>query len=291
LAKFVGNVTTNASVDVGGLKFSTYWDQLTPENAGKWGSVQATATSAFNWTTLDAIYDYTQKNNIIFKEHAFIWGSQQPGGTLTVSHVKNWMKAFCARYPNTKLIDVVNEPPPHTTPTYVNNIGGGTDTSWQWIINAFTWAREACPNAILILNDYNNIEYTSDATNFVNIANKVKAAGAPIDAIGAQAHGLDDGQVTFETAKGLLESLNVITGLPVYITELDISSTDDETQLKLYQQYMPLFRETSYVKGVTIWGWIYGSTWAQSPYSGLVKSGKSRPAMNYLMDYLGRPAP
>ena len=182
LAKFVGNVTTNDSADIGGLKFSTYWDQLTPENAGKWGSVQATASSAFNWTTLDAIYDYTQKNNIIFKEHVFIWGSQQPGGTITVSHVKNWMKTFCARYPNTKLIDVVNEPPPHTTPTYVNNIGGGTDTSWQWIINAFTWAREACPNAILILNDYNNIEYTSDATNFVNIANKVKAAGAPIDA-------------------------------------------------------------------------------------------------------------
>ena len=85
------------------------------------------------------------------------------------------------------------------------------------------------------------------------------------------------GQVTFETAKGLLESLNVITGLPVYITEFDISSTDDETQLKLYQQYMPLFRETSYVKGVTIWGWIYGSTWAQSPYSGLVKRWQIAP--------------
>ena len=40
-----------------------------------------------------------------------------------------------------------------------------------------------------------------------------------------------------------------------------------------------------------IWGWIYGSTWSQAPDSGLVKSGKSRPAMTYLMDLLGRTAP
>ncbi|HEX3773832.1 MAG TPA: endo-1,4-beta-xylanase, partial [Polyangiaceae bacterium] len=63
--KFVGNITTQDQVDTNNLTYSKYWDEITPENAGKWGSVQATATSPFNWATLDAIYDYTQKNNVV----------------------------------------------------------------------------------------------------------------------------------------------------------------------------------------------------------------------------------
>src|SRR5690606_21529159 len=53
--KFVGNITTNNQVDAGGLKFATHWDQITPENAGKWGSVQQNTNGGFNWGTLDAI--------------------------------------------------------------------------------------------------------------------------------------------------------------------------------------------------------------------------------------------
>ena len=220
-----------------------------------------------------------------------MWGSQQPSGTLTETHVKSWMTEFCKRYPNTKVIDVVNEPPPHTTPSYANNIGGGTNGTWQWIINSFKWAREACPNAVLILNDYNNIEYTNDANHFIDIAKKVKAGGAPIDAVGAQAHGLSSGQVSVATAKNMIAQLNSQTGLPVYITEFDISNADDTAQLNLYQQYIPFFISTSYIKGVTIWGWIYGKTWSQAAQSGLIRNGTARPAMTYLMQQLGRPAP
>ena len=291
--QFVGNITTGFSngMDQGTRKFASYWDQVTPENAGKWGSVQSNAGAAFNWTALDAIYDYAEKNKILFKQHTFIWGSQQPGGTINPEAVQKWMTEFCTRYPNTKLIDVVNEPPPHTKPAYDGNIGGGTDGDWKWIANAFTWARAACPNAVLILNDYNNIEWTNDSSHFIDIVKKVQAAGGPIDAIGAQAHDLDHASVSLATVTKLLGNLNSETGLPVYITEMDIDSTDDARQLSLYQQYFPLFMGTSYVKGITIWGWIYGQTWASAPNSGLIKSGAPRPAMTYLMEQLGRPAP
>jgi hypothetical protein len=47
----------------------------------------------------------------------------------------------------------------------------------------------------------------------------------------------------------------------------------------------------SYVKGITIWGWIYGSTWSQSPDSGLVRGTSPRSAMTWLMGQLGRPVP
>ena len=290
LPKFVGNITTgwNASVDTNGRTFSTYWDQVTPENAGKWGSVQSNASSGFNWTTLDAVYEYAQEHGIIFKQHTFVWGSQQPGGNIGEAEVKKWMTEFCTRYPETRLIDVVNEPPPHTTPAYANAIGGGTNGNWQWIVNAFTWAREACPNAILILNDYNNIEWADQNQHFIDIVKTVQAAGAPIDAVGAQAHGLSGG-VSTDTMKSLITKLHMDTGLPVYITEYDIDQADDGAQLQRYQQHMPFFLETEWIHGITIWGWIHGSTWV--PNSGLIRNGTPRPAMTWLMEELGRPAP
>jgi endo-1,4-beta-xylanase len=288
VGKFVGNITTGRSVDPSGLKFSTYWDQITPENAGKWGSVQRSATAAFDWMTLDSIYDYAQKNNVVFKQHVFVWGSQQPTGTLTEADVKKWMTEFCTRYPKTALIDVVNEPPPHTTPSYADAIGGGTNGNWKWIVNAFTWARAACPNAILILNDYNNIEYADQNQHFIDIAKTVKAAGAPIDAVGAQAHGLA-GNISTNTMKSLLTKMHTDTGLPVYITEYDIGLADDQQQLTKYQEHMGFFLGTEWIRGVTIWGWIDGQTWVKD--TGLIKNGNARPAMTWLMQQLKRPAP
>lgn len=289
--KFVGNITTKNACDSGGKVFSNHWDQITPENAGKWGSVQSYAGGVFNWTTLDAIYDYAQSKGIIFKQHAFVWGKQQPGGTLTEAQIKSWMSEFCKRYPLTRLIDVVNEPPPHTEPNYVAAMGGGTDGDWAWIANAFKWAREACPDAILILNDFNNIEWQNDSNHFIDIVRAIQAAGAPIDAVGAQAHDLDHEAVSLSTMRPLIEKLHNDTGLPVYITEFDISTSNDDTQLAAYKSYIPYFLQTEWIHGITIWGWIYGSTWSEAPESGLVRNGSPRSAMTWLMQQLNRPAP
>lgn len=290
--EFVGNITTWDQVDTANLVYSDYWDQITPENAGKWGSVQNSPGGNFNWNTLDAIYDYTESKGIIFKQHAFVWGSQQPGGSPNADQVEAWIEAFCERYPNTRYIDVVNEPPPHTTPSYVNALGGGTNGNWQWITTAFEMAREHCPNAILILNDFNNIEWDNDANHFIGIAKTIMQNGAPIDALGAQAHDLDHGSVSFQKVQGLLKKMHDETGLPIYITEFDISTTNDQQQLQTYQQYFPLFDELEYVRGVTIWGWIRGRTWSAAPESGIVsQQGQPRPAMTWLMDWLERPSP
>ncbi len=287
--KFVGNIDTrNGGLDVDGRTYSDYWDQITPENAGKWGSVQSTAGSSFNWRTLDAIYAYTQEHNIVFKEHTFLWGPQQPSGAITEADVRNWMQEFCARYPDTRVIDVVNEPPPHTEPAYSGAIGGGTNGNWQWIANAFEWADEACPNAILMLNDYNNVEWRDQTAHFIDIVNTIQAAGAPIDAVGAQSHGLSD-MVSTSTMIELMTRLHDETGLPVYVTEYDINLNDDAAQLDKYQQHFGFFLDTEWIHGITLWGWIYGSTWV--PNSGLIRNGTPRPAMTWLMEQLDRPAP
>jgi len=281
--KFVGNITTSGAVRTG---FATYWNQITPENEGKWGSVQPTQGS-FNWSALDNISNYAKSNNVIFKQHNFVWGNQQPGWVNSgnaQAAVQAWMKAFCDRYPDAKLIDVVNEPPPHTRPSYADGLGGDGATGYDWIVNAFKWARAACPNAILILNDYNNIEYGNDNAHFIDIVNKTRAAGAPIDAIGAQAH--DAYNIPTNTVKGFIDQL-AATGLPVYITEYDIPIADDNQQKTIMQDQMTMFWNHPNVKGITLWGYIVGATWKAN--TGLQQTdGTMRPAMQWLMDFLGR---
>jgi len=287
LPKFVGNITTgNGSVDTGGMKYNHYWNQITPENAGKWGSVQGSASGSFNWGTLDSIYSFTQSNNIIFKQHVFVWGSQQPSGTPTLAQVENWIKSFCTRFPNTKVIDVVNEPPPHTTPNYTANLGAGEGGTWPWITKAFKLARQYCPNAILVLNDYNNIEYADQETHFMDIVKDIKANGAPIDAVGCQAHGLKN--MSTATLQANIDKMASGTGLPIYITEYDIGDTD-QNQLTNFKNHFPVFLNTAAVKGITVWGWINGSTWISN--SGLVSGTSPRPAMTWLMGQLNRPVP
>ena len=283
--KFVGNITTNGAVR---SDFIRYWDQITPENEGKWGSVEATR-GTMNWAGLDAVYNYAQQNGIPFKQHTLVWGSQQPGWISSLSpaeqaaEVEEWIRLFCERYPNVALIDVVNEPPPHTTPPYMNAIGGAGSTGYDWIIWSFQKARQYCPRAILILNDYNVLRW-ADADNFITIANAVKGSGY-IDALGSQSHGQET-----QTLSDLQTRLNnlIAVGLPIYISEYDVSIQDDAQQQTIMEQQITLFWNTPQVKGITLWGYVYGSTWSQAPYSGLIRNDMPRPAMTWLMNFLGR---
>jgi endo-1,4-beta-xylanase len=287
-SKFVGNIDTRSQIR---SDFTKYWDQFTPENAGKWGSVQGSGQGSFNWNTLDTFYKYCTDNNIIFKQHTFVWGSQQPSWTdsLTNSNgptaVQNWMKTYCQRYPKVQIIDVVNEPPPHTTPKYANAIGGGTNSTWDWIANAFKWAREACPNAVLVLNDYNNDELSGDAQHTIDIVKAIQKLGAPIDAVGCQTHGASNAPAT--TLKTNIDKIASSTGLPVYITEYDINQADDAKQQKQYQDHFTMFMSNNNIKGVTVWGYIVGATWQTN--TGIMNSdGTMRSAMSWLMGFLGR---
>lgn len=47
-----------------------------------------------------------------------------------------------------------------------------------------------------------------------------------------------------------------------------------------------VFWNTPEIKGITMWGYLYGSTWNQAPASGLIKSTTLRPAMIWLMNLL-----
>ena len=278
-AFFVGNITTNGQVR---SDFLQYWDQITPENEGKWGQVEPTR-DVYNWSGLDRAYNFAIQNNIPFKQHTFIWGAQAPGWINSLSaseqaaEIEEWIRDYCARYPRTAIIDVVNEAiPGHQPAAFARNAFGN-----NWIIRSFQLARQYCPNAILVLNDYNVLSWDTDA--FIQLATPVVAAGV-VDALGAQSHGLESWSLS-----DIQSRLNRVAalGLPIYITEYDVARTNDQEQLNILRTQFPMFHDHPSVAGITMWGYVVGSTWVNG--SGLIQSnGTPRPAMTWLMNYLGR---
>lgn len=276
---FVGNITTNGNVR---NDFTQYWDQLTPENEGKWGSVERTR-DVYDWSGLDRAYNYAKQNNIPFKQHTMVWGSQQPNWIDSLSpaeqaaEIEEWIRDYCARYPDTEMIDVVNEATPgHAPANYAASAFGN-----NWIIRSFELTRQYCPNSILILNDYNVLSWNTQ--EFIQMATPAVNAGV-VDAIGLQAHGLADWSLSdLETKLNQVAAL----GLPIYISEYDIEKTNDQEQLRVMQTQFPLFYNHPSVKGITIWGYVVGATWRDG--TGLLHSnGTPRPALTWLMDYLNR---
>ena len=293
-SKFLGNIHAPTQLD----GFLQHWNQVTPENAGKWGSVER-ERDVMSWDALDAAYQFAKDNNLPFKMHVLVWGNQQPAWIETLSsaeqeaEVIEWFEAVANRYPDIDTIEVVNEPindPPFGdgNGNYAQALGGDGDTGWDWIVRSFELARSYFPNSELILNEYGLLNSTDRATEYAGIVALLEAQNL-IDGVGIQAHAFS----TRGSAQEIAGNLQIIadTGVPVYITELDIDGPTDEEQLADYQKIFPVLWEHDAVKGITLWGWRPGM-WRDEQDAELVdENGNARPALNWLRGYVGNSAP
>ena len=305
-AKFVGNITTRGQVR---SDFTQLWNQITAENECKWASIEGSRGN-YNWSGCDAAYNWAKQNGGHFKFHALVWGSQYPNwlnglsAADTKTAITNWMDAVKKHYPDLEMIDVVNEAIKsggsyHSGYGNNNNIIaalGGDNGNYEFVVTAFKMARERWPDAILIYNDYNTVQWQKNEG--IDLINKLKKAGAPVDAYGLQAHdmqvsgGQAGGQggggscLNINTLKSAIEEIWNKTQMPMFISEYDIASNDDNDQKNCYSQQISYFMENEHIAGITLWGYIYGATWTSGGNSGIIRDGKDRPAMTWLKEYL-----
>ncbi|MCR4915735.1 MAG: endo-1,4-beta-xylanase [Prevotella sp.] len=289
--KFLGNITTRYNVDAGGgvAPFYQLWNQITCENESKWGSVEGTRNS-YNWGC-DRAFNYAKQHGFTYKFHALVWGAQYPGWleSLPVNDrynaVVKWYNAVKNKYATLPLIDVVNEAVGNHqagNPMMKASLGGGGKTGYDWLIKAFEMAYERWPDAILIYNDYNTFQWNTD--EYIDLVRTLRDAGAPIDAYGCQSHDLTDCDFNkFKTSETKIQNA---LKMPMYSTEYDIGTADDNLQLQRYKEQIPYMWEKDYCAGITLWGYIYGATWTTDGNSGLFKNGKERPAMTWLREYM-----
>ncbi|MEK7393317.1 MAG: endo-1,4-beta-xylanase [Fibrobacterota bacterium] len=296
--KFLGNISEGNPV----ASYDTYWNQMSPENAGKWGSVQSSTSSSYNWANLDKIAAWSKKTGNPWKFHTLVWGQQQPSDANSASYatIEKWFDAVHTRYPDVQMIDVVNEAYPSHAPAGYKGVLGteatksGYTGEFAWIFQAFKMARARWKDASktkLIYNDYNNIEYNSENTWQVNFCKAAKAQNVPIDGIGVQAH--DAWKLKTSDVKAKIDAI-AATGFPVYVTEYDIgqngsnatpTAQDDTNQKNIMADQMPMFWMHPKIAGVTYWGITVGRTWRTG--TGIESSsGVARPALTWLKDYI-----
>ena len=291
--KFLGNITTRYSVDAGGgvEPFYKLWNQITPENETKWDAIEGQGRGRFSWSGADNAANYAKQHGFPFKYHTLIWGAQYPSWVNNLSTeeqtkaIEEYFDAVKNHFPNLEIIDVVNEAMAgHQPAPYRAALGGDGITGFDWIIKAFEMAHERWPNAILVYNDYNSFSQRSD---YINLVRTLRDAGAPIDAYGCQSHDLND--VSGNNFKSYMKELQDALKIPCYITEYDINQANDNTQKQRYMEQIPVMWEADYCAGVTIWGYIQGATWLDN--SGIMSSsGKDRPAMTWLREYMASDA-
>ncbi len=292
--KFLGNITIGGSVEAGGgvPSYYTLWNQITCENESKWSSVEGSRGN-FNWNGSDNAFNYAKSHNFTYKFHALVWGAQYPGWLENLSPKErfaayvNWFDHAKEKYNTLPMIDVVNEAVgmhQKGNPMVKESLGGGGKTGYDWLIKAFDMAYERWPDAILIYNDYNSIQYDIDP--YIDLVRTLRDAGAPIDAYGNQSHAVANMNST--SLSNALNKQQDALQMPMFITELDIDIADDAQQKAQYQQVLPVMWEAPYCAGVTLWGYILGRTWVDN--SGLYRNGVERPAMTWIKEYMATDA-
>ncbi|MBO3743230.1 endo-1,4-beta-xylanase [Actinoplanes flavus] len=175
------------------------FSSVTAENAMKWAEVEA-VRGTYTWEKADQLVAFAKRNRQLVRGHTLLWHNQLPawlstdGYTTTLSNeeVKAALKEHIfAQMRHFKgdiwQWDVVNEAfddngQPRQTIWY--KAWGGTG----YIADAFRWAHQADPRALLFYNDY-NLEFTGPKSNAVyELVKSLKAQRVPIHGVGFQGH-------------------------------------------------------------------------------------------------------
>ncbi|WP_100615554.1 endo-1,4-beta-xylanase [Confluentibacter citreus] len=251
--KFLGTI-----YDANDANLNKYFNQITPENAGKWGSVEV-EDGVFDFSQLDAARAYAAQNNFPFRFHVLVWGNQQPTWLKPMSdeekvvRIKRWFQEVAGHYDNSsdarktlEYIEVVNEilnDKPDNEGSNATDNGSGDylnalrslnaelntePSTYDWVVNAFKLARLYFPcETKLMINEYGIENTPTSAAEYVSIIELLKKDNL-VDVVGMQGHSFSTrryGNGSFEDAtNNLSNNLNLIadTGLPIMITEMDI---------------------------------------------------------------------
>jgi endo-1,4-beta-xylanase len=297
--QFIGNIwgENHTNPNSPPPNFDMYWNQLTPENAGKWRQIEPEGGKHGDeefpgLPRLQMMYDYAKDHDMPFRQHTFIWGHEsgqadwmcEPGYDMRLEATEV-ITAVCTAMPEIDFIDVVNEPL-HDPPCYKNQLG--SDAGWGWVVWSFQRAQEGCPNSQLCLNDYGILNDGSadkhDLWGYIEIINILDGQGL-IDCIGVQGHGWEDAPLSLIQENMQILADNTSADLPIYLTEYDVERSNDQQQLDIYEEQFTFMYNHPRVEGITMWGYVEGAMWKADAFLMHTDADYTkRPALQYLWD-------
>jgi endo-1,4-beta-xylanase len=237
------DLTTGDYAQVAGDQFSV----VTPENEMKWQVVEPTQ-GVEDWSGGDNLVAFAEAHGQLVRGHTLLWHNQLPtwltdgvtDNTISTAqlrdilhqHITDEVTHFKGKIWQW---DVANEMfanswDPNPLPDGINGDDFWVSHLGEGIIaDAFRWAHQADPKALLFYNDYNIAG--EDGTNAKSDAvyawvQQMRAQGVPIDGIGEQGH--LDTQYGFSGARMRDDLARYASlGLKVAITEADVRTFVD----------------------------------------------------------------
>lgn len=210
------------------------------DNTPNWyftdGGLRPSPTT-YDFGDMDRVVSYGEAHHMALQAHHLVWGEEK------------WLPAWLkdGHYSKEQLMGILHDHIQTVAGRYSGKIQewtvvneafprglriGGNHDWWadhigdmEYIDQAFVWARQADPHAVLILNDYMNesINEISDAE--YAYVRGAKTRGIPIDGIGMQMH--IDGAHPPQKDEVIANMKRFgDLGLAVYVTEFDVNMHD-----------------------------------------------------------------
>jgi endo-1,4-beta-xylanase len=257
-----------------GREFNT----VTAENVMKWESVEP-QQGVYNWAPADQLVDFARKHGQLVRGHTLVWHNQLPSwltsGTFTPDQLRTILRQHIfAEVGHFKgriwQWDVVNEA--------FNDDGTYRDTIWLrnlgpgYIADAFRWAHQADPNALLFLNDY-NVEWVSAKSDaYYNLIKQLRAQGVPVQGFGMQGHlGIQYG-LPGDTLQNVRRFDDL--GVKTAFTEVDVRMILPADNIKVQAQaegFALMLRACLLVRhciSYTVWGFTDKYSWVPGVFNG-----------------------
>ena len=269
---------------------SREFNMLEAEDAMKWQALRPNADS-FDFHEGDEIVRYAQAHNMKVRGHCLVWDHNNPAWLrsgqfspeqlhhLLQEHISTVMKHYAG---DVFAWDVVNEA--------LDENGGFKDSIWynqpgirlpdkemSYVEQAFRWAHEADPRALLFYNENGGEGSGRKSDAIYAMLKNFKHHGVPVDGVGLQMHvelhPQSDKKIDAGAIAANIKRLTAL-GLQVHITELDVSllmdaggqptASDLARQAETYAEIVRACLKNANCTAIQTWGFTDKYSWIGS---------------------------
>src|SRR5271166_3781802 len=216
------------------------FNMIQPEDAMKWWVVRRNP-DGFDFRQSDEVVRFAQAHGMKVRGHCLVWDHDNPQwlaqghfapsqlSQILHEHIATMMKHYAGQV---FAWDVVNEA--------LDEKGEAKDSPWYnqpgiglagkgtaYVEQAFRWAHEADPHALLFYNEAEGEGLNRKSDAIYAMVKDFKVRGVPINGVGLQMH---ISRLDFDTDSLAANIVRLAAlGLQVHITELDVSLPVDSS--------------------------------------------------------------
>ena len=282
------------------------FNMIEPENQMKWRATEP-ARGVFDFRAGDRVVDFAKAHEMKVRGHNLLWGKYNPvwltQGHFTPTQLRNIMKnhiQMVVRHYRGQVFawDVVNEAFDgkgylrHTIWYDQPGIGlAGKGTAY--IAQAFRWAHQADPRALLFYNEVGADGINAKSGAVYEMVKEFIRQGVPISGVGLQMHVFHRDDVPTHLARNIARFTKL--GVEVQITEMDValplsghghvSKSQLAWQAKIYRNVATDCAENPGCTAFQTWGFTDRHSWIPAH-----TKGKRGAALIFDSEYRPKPA-